>query len=176
MGRAKATLPVGDATLLEWMVARLGPSFTETLVCGAPAPRGARAVADRRNAAGPVAGIEAALVAMRTDRAFVLACDMPHATAALGDLLVARSLGHDAAVPRAAGRAQPTCAAYARSAGTKLAAYLDAGERRATEALARLDVVYVDEPELAREGVALTELDDLDTPADYDAFLASLRG
>ena len=175
MGRAKSALPVEDATLLEWIAARLGPSFAETLVCGATAPRGARAVADRHVDAGPVAGIEAGLAAMRSERAFVLACDMPRASERLAMLLLDRCAGHDAAVPRVAGRAQPTCAVYARSAWPKLVAYLDAGERRATEALDRLDVVYLDEAALAREGIAANEFEDLDTPADYEAFIASLR-
>jgi molybdopterin-guanine dinucleotide biosynthesis protein A len=175
MGRPKHELPVGGATLLEWQVARLGRFFSDLIVVGAAAPVGARSVSDRREDGGPLAGIEAGLDAMRMSPAFVLACDMPRATPSLGWLLVRLCEGHDAAVPRVSGRAQPTCAAYARSAAPKLAAYLDAGERRATEALDRLDLVFVDEAELTGAGVALTELDDIDTPADYDAFLASLR-
>ncbi len=175
MGRAKRDLPVGDGTLLEWIVARLGPAFAETLVAGGAASRGARAVADRHPDAGPLAGIEASLLAMRAERAFVVACDVPNAGVRLASLLLERSAGVDAAVPRVAGRAQPTCAVYARSAATKLGAYLDAGERRAIEGLDRLNVVYVDEADLAAAGVAASELDDLDTPADYDAFIASLR-
>jgi molybdopterin-guanine dinucleotide biosynthesis protein A len=176
MGRPKSELPVGDVTLLEWIVARLGASFAETIVAGARAPRGARAVSDGRVDAGPLAGVEAGLAAMAMPIAFVLACDMPRASIRLAALLLDRCAGHDAAVPRIAGRAQPTCAAYARSAMPKLGAYLDSGERRATEALDRLDVSYVDESELARSGISAAELHDLDTPADYEAFLASLRG
>ena len=108
-------------------------------------------------------------------QAFVIACDMPRASARLAALLVARCAGHDAAVPRVDGRAQPTCAAYARTAAPKIRAYLDRGARRATEMLNELDTVFVDEPQLAREGIAADELADLDAPADYDAFIASLR-
>ena len=174
MGRPKHALPVGGVTLLEWIVARLGPSFVETIVSGAPAPAGTRTVADRRPAAGPLAGIEAALLAMRGDRAFVVAVDMPYASPPLAAALLARIGVHDAAVPRTSGRPQPTCAVYAGSAAAKIGAYLDGGERRASGALERLDVVFVDEDELRAAGVAGSELGDLDTPADYDAFLASL--
>ncbi len=176
MGRPKHELPLGGTTLLEWQVARLGRFFGDLIVVGAAAPVGARGVSDRREDGGPLAGIEAGLLAMRSDgRAFVLACDMPRARPSLGALLWRLSEGHDAAVPRVAGRAQPTCAAYARSAASKLTAYLDSGERRATEALEWLDVVFVDDAALLSEGISLTELDDLDTPADYEAFLAFLR-
>ncbi len=175
MGRSKASLPVAGVTLLEWMVRRLGPQFAETIVSGAAAPAGAREAADRRADAGPLAGVEAGLLESRMPHAFVIACDMPRASARLASLLIERCAGHDAAVPRVGGRAQPTCAAYARTASSKIGAYLDRGARRATEMLNEVDTVFVDEPELAREGIAADELADLDTPADYDAFVASLR-
>jgi molybdopterin-guanine dinucleotide biosynthesis protein A len=175
MGRAKAELPVNGVTLLEWMVRRLGPDFAETIVAGTIAPAGARGAPDRHADAGPLAGIEAGLLAARTQAVFVVACDMPRASAQLAALLLARCTGHDAAVPRVGGRLQPACAAYARTAAPKIGAYLDRGERRATEMLDELDAVFVDERELASQGIAPTELADLDTPADYDAFIASLR-
>ena len=46
MGTPKRDLKVGGETLLEWMVARLAPAFADILVCGASAPKGARAVAE----------------------------------------------------------------------------------------------------------------------------------
>ncbi len=175
MGRPKHALPVGGVTLLEWIIARLAPAFAETVVSGAPAPPGTRAVADGRHGAGPLAGIEAALLAMRGDRAFVVAVDMPNVSPRLAAALLARLDTHDAVVPRVSGRPEPTCAAYARSAVPKIGAFLETGERRATAALERLDVVFADEDELRAAGVAASELADLDTAADYEAFLASLR-
>ncbi len=175
MGRAKSELPVGDATLLDWIVGRLGPAFAETIVAGTRAPRGARAVSDRRADAGPLAGIEAGLLEARSPFAFVVACDTPRASERLAGLLLECCQGRDAAVPRIAGVAQPTCAAYARAAAGKLTAFLDAGGRRVTKALEGLDASYVEEPELARAGIGPTELADLDTPADYEAFIATLR-
>jgi molybdopterin-guanine dinucleotide biosynthesis protein A len=175
MGRDKSALPVAGMTLLEWMVQRLGPRFMETIVAGAPAPEAAREAPDRRADAGPLAGIEAGLLAASSPYVFVVACDMPRASARLAALLIERCAGHDAAVPRVDGRAQPTCAAYARTAAARIGGYLERGARRATEMLDELDTVYVEAAELAKEGIAAAELADLDTPADYDAFIASLR-
>lgn len=175
MGRAKADLAVRGTTLLAWTVRRLGPSFAETLVSGAPAPIEARTVADRRRDAGPLAGIEACLAAARTDQAFVVAVDMPRVSVRLALLLLERCVGHDAAVPRAGGLVQPTCAAFARAAAPAIGAFLDTGGRRVTGALDTLDVAYLDDADLARAGIGADELADLDTPADYQAFLASLR-
>lgn len=175
MGRAKAELPVAGTTLLEWTVRRLGPAFAETIVAGAGAPAGARGAPDRRAGAGPLAGIEAGLLAARTPYVFAVACDMPRASVRLAALLLARCAGHDAAAPRVEGRAQPVCAAYATTAAAPIGAYLDGGERRAAAALERLDAVFVGEDELEREGIGTDELADLDTPARYEAFIASLR-
>jgi molybdenum cofactor guanylyltransferase len=183
MGRPKADLPVQGVTLIEWIVARLGPDFAETIVAGAPTPYGARGATalgtvsapDLRPDAGPLAGIEAGLRAARSPYAFVIACDMPRASARLAELLLSRCLGHDAAVPQADGRAQPACAAYSKGASAAIGAYLDRGERRATEMLRHLDTVFVDAHDLAAAGIAMNELADLDTPEQYEAFIASLR-
>jgi molybdopterin-guanine dinucleotide biosynthesis protein A len=176
MGRAKHELPVGDTTLLSWLIGRFGPLYTEVIVVGAAAPERARSVSDLRSDAGPLAGIEAGLLALRVwDRAFVLSVDNPRATPSLGAYLVRRCEGHDAAVPRLRGRPQPTVAAYARSVAPKIAAYLDSGKRRATDVLDALDTIFVDDAELASEGFSSREFADLDTPADYEAFLAELR-
>ncbi len=176
MGQPKALLRVGDITLVEWIVRRLAPSFAEVLVAGASdAPAPARAVADAREHAGPLAGIEAGIAAASHDDVVVVACDTPRASARLAGLLLDRSRGHHAAVPRVAGRVQPTCAAYRRAALAPIRAFLDAGGRRVTRALETLDVVYVDEAELTQAEIDLAELSDLDTRADYDAFVTSLR-
>lgn len=175
MGTPKALLRVGELTLVEWIVARLAPSFGEVLVCGATdAPAPARALPDERPEAGPLAGIETGLAAASHDAVFVLACDTPRASDALAALLIERSIGHDAAVPRIAGRTQPTCGAYRKRALAALRAFLDAGGRRATRALETIDVAYVDAGEIERRGIDVAELVDLDTGADYDAFIASL--
>jgi molybdopterin-guanine dinucleotide biosynthesis protein A len=174
MGTPKRDLRVGDQTLLEWMVRRLAPSFAETIVCGASAPKPARAVADLRNDGGPLAGIEAGLRAARTPYVYVVACDMPRATAKLGDFLLARAAGHDAAVPVTA-LPQPLCAAYSRGAVSKISAFLDRGGRRVTHVMESLDVVSVTEADLAKVNISKDELIDLDTRADYDAFIASFR-
>ncbi len=175
MGSPKAELPVEGQTLLEWMVRGLAPAFAETLVCGASAPPGARGVADRHPLAGPLAGIESGLTAMRTSYAFVLACDIPGATPRLAALLLDRVLGHDAAVPLIGLRAQPVCAAYRKGVAPAISSYLDAGGRRLSGLIEQLKIAYVDEDELTSAGIAGQELADLDVPADYDAFIRRHR-
>ncbi|MCL2678566.1 MAG: NTP transferase domain-containing protein, partial [Clostridiales bacterium] len=60
--------------------------------------------------AGPLAGIEAGLRAATREWVFCLACDLPLVTPGLARTLAGAARGHEAAVPRRAGRAHPTCA------------------------------------------------------------------
>jgi molybdopterin-guanine dinucleotide biosynthesis protein A len=181
MGRPKALLPVGSETLLEWVVDRLGPHFREVLVsvadAGVPLPARleARIVGDLHLRSGPLAGVEAALAAAAADTVFVVACDMPRVTPSLARALVEASRGHDAAVPRLDGRPEPACAAYRKSAAGPIGACLRAERRRAADALAELDVRYLDEADLERAGASRLTFANLNTPADYRAFLDALR-
>ena len=181
MGRPKALLEVGDGSLLAWIVGRLSAHFAETLVAagspdsGVPASPAFRLVYDLHRGLGPLAGIEAALAAARAETVFAVACDMPRVTPELAGLLVAAAEGFDAAVPRVAGRSEPACAAYRRSAAGPIAAALGGGRLRAGEVLAELKVRYLEEPELASVGASALSFANLNTPADYEEFLAGVR-
>ncbi|HYL70638.1 MAG TPA: molybdenum cofactor guanylyltransferase, partial [Candidatus Dormibacteraeota bacterium] len=96
MGRAKAWLEVGDTILLRWVVDRLAPGFAEVITAFVepeqieqPIPY--RIVFDRKRAGGPLAGIEAGLLAARLDPVFVIACDMPYVTPDVARVAVAAS-------------------------------------------------------------------------------------
>src|SRR2546422_708463 len=80
---------------------------------------------------------------------------------------LASGAGHDSAVPKGGGRAEPACAAYRRSAQRPISDALEAGRRTASEALAGLDVNWLDDVDRALFA-------NLNTPADYRAFLAAI--
>ncbi|MFZ0214530.1 MAG: molybdenum cofactor guanylyltransferase [Candidatus Dormiibacterota bacterium] len=174
MGYPKALLPIGDTTLVEWVIGRVGPAFDEVLVTGGPdtsLPAAVRSllVIDEFAGAGPLAGIEAALGAARHEQIVAIACDLPWATPALARRLVVFLAGHDAAVPFIEGRAQPTLAAYRRSARAALRRRLLAGQRRTIEALADLDVRWV-------EGEDPAAFTNCNTPADYERLRRLVAG
>jgi molybdopterin-guanine dinucleotide biosynthesis protein A len=175
MGRPKALLPVGEATLLEIVMSRLAPAFAEVLVSAndpALVPLAVREryrlVADLHRGAGPLAGIEAGLAAAAHDTVFVSACDMPYVTAAAARSIVEAAAGHDAAVPRVGGRAEPAFAAYRQGAAAAIADGLARGELAVSGVLDELDVAWMDglDPALFRN---------LNTPEDYAELLAALR-
>ena len=173
MGRPKALLPVEDLTLIEWLAQRLAPDFEQTLVAAResaqlPESLRQRFLADRHAGAGPLAGIEAGLLAAGGRPLVAVACDMPFVTSELVRRLLRASSGHVAAAPESGGRLHPACAAYRAGALEPISAALERGERRAVDVLAGLDVcrVRVEDARL---------LANLNTPADYREFLAELR-
>jgi molybdopterin-guanine dinucleotide biosynthesis protein A len=173
MGRSKALLEVEGTTLIEWLAERLAPGFEELRVAAREAsqlPPGLRPrlVADTRPGAGPLAGIEAGLAAARYPTVVVVACDMPYVTLELTGRLVEAAQGHDAAVPRVGERVEPACAAYRRSAAAPITAALEAGDLRLADALAALQVAWL-------EGEDPALFTNLNTPEDYRAFLAATR-
>ncbi len=131
-GSDKALVRVGDRSLVERVVASL-TGAREVLVVGhAYALEGVRFVADLRQGAGPLAGLEAALEAAGGPWVAVAACDLPCLTPEFWRLLVrhATDAGAEAvAVRDDAGRFEPLAALYLRTLVPRVRARLDAGER-----------------------------------------------
>jgi molybdopterin-guanine dinucleotide biosynthesis protein A len=168
MGRPKAWLEVGEGTLLRWMLERLGPAFSEVMVSFAEPEQVEmlvpfRLVFDRKLAAGPLAGIEAGLIAARHEVTFAVACDMPYVTLEVAEMAVAAARDCDAAMPHVNGRAEPVCAAYRRSALPAVTAALDAGRLAAADLANHLEVTWLEglDPDLFRS---------LNTPQDFERF------
>lgn len=115
MGTDKALLPWGGGTLLDRALAALRAVCSDVRILCGPSPRyldrGARVETDRQ-AAGPLAGLETALVAADSRPALLLAVDLPWVEPPLLSKLLGLFPGHDAVVP-VVERPQPLCAIYA---------------------------------------------------------------
>jgi molybdopterin-guanine dinucleotide biosynthesis protein A len=177
MGRDKLPLEVGERPLLERVHLALVSRCDEILVVGEGRylPAGARHVPDLRpGQQGPLAGIEAALLAARYPNVFVAAGDMPFLTGDLvGYMLGLLSGTVPAAVPESGDGTHPLCAAYRREVRSAASVALDRGERAVRELLAALPGVrYVREDELRRFGDPKLLLTNVNSPED----LAWARG
>ena len=168
MGRPKPWIEVGDTVLLRYVVERLAPAFSEVVVSfGEPEQMQQlvpyRVVFDRKRDAGPLAGLEAGLIAARHDILFAVACDMPYVTQATAQLAVAAAGNCDAAIARHDGLFEPVCGAYRKTSLPAIVSALDAGNYTAHEVALSLDVTWL-------EGLDPAEFESLNTPADLERF------
>jgi len=172
MGRPKPWIEVGDTVLLRYVVERLAPAFSEVVVSfGEPEQMEQlvpyRVVFDRKRSAGPLAGLEAGLLAARHEVMFAVACDMPYVTPAVAELAVAAARSCDAAIPRHDGLFEPVCGAYRKTALATIVGSLDAGNYVAHDVVEYMDVTWL-------EGLDPAQFESLNTPADLERFRVAL--
>ncbi len=172
MGRSKPWIEVGDTVLLRYVVSQLAPAFSDVVVSFAEPEQMEqlvpyRVVFDRKRNAGPLAGLEAGLVAARHEVMFALACDMPYVTRWVAEVAVAAARNCDAAIPRHDGLFEPVCGAYRKTALPAIVGALDAGQYVAHDVAEYLDVTWL-------EGLDPDQFESLNTPADLERFLATL--
>jgi len=140
MGFPKHRIRIGDRSILQHLIERLGGAFDEVLIVGAAPtdlPSRVRCAEDLHPIRSPLAGIHSGLTAAAHDLSFVIGCDMPHVHPSLVKLLIGRSTGADVVVPRVGGFYEPLCAAYRRTA-------LPAIERAIERRCHKITAVYED--------------------------------
>ena len=172
MGRPKPWIEVGDTVLLRYVVERLAPAFSEVVVSfGEPEQMEQlvpyRVVFDRKRAAGPLAGLEAGLLAARHEVMFAVACDMPYVTQDVAEMAVAAARNCDAAIPRHDGLFEPVCGAYRKTALPTIVGSLDAGNHVAHDVVEYMDVTWLEDLDPA-------QFESLNTPADLERFRVAL--
>ena len=170
MGRDKALLPWGGATLLDHAIARVSRVCGEVaILCGPRArygDRGRRLVLDAAEG-GPLAGLAAALDDAAGADALCLAVDLPNATVELLAALAALDPAADAVVPVTARGPEPLCALYRAACRGPVARRLARGELKMTS-------FWPDVRVRALEGAALAAFGDperlfanVNAPGDY---------
>lgn len=167
MGQDKASLLLGEHTLLQSVAAIVQPLFNDVIVsvrqpradCDLPQ------VSDNPAHAGPLAGLAAGLARAGTAWVFAVACDMPFITPQLITRLAGLREGVDAVVPVVQGYPQPLAAFYATRSLCAVREVLNGGGKHSLrEFLAGLKVRYVDEAEM--QAADPHSFFDLDTPQD----------
>jgi len=124
-------------------------------------------VEDRTPGIGPIEGLLCALKVARGDYVVLSPCDTPFLKPGICELLLSKANGKDGAVPVVNGRFEPVHGAFHRGAATKaFETVLAAGKRKPSEAYARLDLEFVDEPSLRAVDRELESFWNLNTPED----------
>lgn len=187
----KAGLDVGGRTLLEHVLAQVGPLFDEVLVSLSPgqelpfrpktgrdrttAGKAAaardgtdfRVVRDDIEGLGPLGGILAGLKAARNEACLVIACDIPEIDVTLLEALARTTCGSEITVPVGpSGLYEPLFALYKSSIIPEIERLLASGERSVLPLFDPCRTVVV---ELENAG----RIRNLNTRADYEAYLRS---
>jgi len=117
MGRDKALIDVAGRPLIRVLADRL-LSLTRNVFISANADSVYRflnlpVIPDLYSEQGPLAGIHAVMRTFDAEFYITLACDLPHASAALFSAMLDAAEGFDAVIPLSSnGRAHPLCAVY----------------------------------------------------------------
>jgi len=181
MGQDKLSLKVGGTPLLNRVYKTLASCCEDILVVneGGHALAGARLIPDLRpGRQGPLAGIEAGLLAARYQRIFVAAGDVPFLTSSFVEYLLGLLSEHvPAVVPDFGGETHPLCAAYWQGIRPSVSAALDRNIQSVRKLLEVLPGVrYVGEGELRRFGNPELLLMNVNSPEDLIRAREALRG
>jgi molybdenum cofactor guanylyltransferase len=175
-GRDKAFAAI-DGQPIAVRTVRLFQGLFEQVIVSTNRPErfagfGVETVPDLRPGCGPLAGIEAAMLASRHPWMFVVACDMPGLDADVIRWLLARPRAGDAVVPRWEADVEPLHALYAVHTLAAVQECLAAGRHALRDFLPAIRVDYVGEDELRALGGAARSLLNVNTPEE----LAALGG
>jgi molybdopterin-guanine dinucleotide biosynthesis protein A len=175
MGRPKWQLTLGGETMLDRQLRLLGSVCRTVAVIGPSEDFSSLQVAvfpDELPGRGPLGGIYAGLLRLRTDYALFLGCDLPFVGARFLGYLARRAFEAraDVTVGKARnGNLEPVCAVYRRRAVRVVRASLRAGENSAHAFYPRVRCEVIPWRQIARAGFASRIFDNMNTPQDYDA-------
>jgi molybdenum cofactor guanylyltransferase len=171
MGRDKALLPWGQATLLDHTLDRLRAVCADVRILSGPEPRyldrGLPVISDLTADAGPLAGIEAGLASPGVEAGLFLGIDLPFLPAELLRALIAEAAQADAVVPMVGGHPEPLCAVYGAGCLEPVRGALRAGDRKMTSFWPKVRVRHLSEDAIARFGAPAALFANVNTPDDY---------
>jgi molybdenum cofactor guanylyltransferase len=182
MGRDKALVDFGGVPLIVHTTRLIEPLVACVTLVGPPSLRadtGRETIADQELSSplgtevmrrGPLAGIATSLSATRRPWNLILACDLPYLSSEWLDWLLSRAEDSPSqiVIPQSARGLEPLAAVYRRECSGPLAAALERGTRKVTDAIAPLSMDIVQEQEWKHLDPHRMILKNMNTPGDYD--------
>lgn len=173
MGRDKAWLDLGDGRPIVRRVIEVLREVADEVFVVANDERyrslGLRIVPDRFPEGGALGGIATGVGAAAHDRVLVAACDMPFLRPEVFRLLVERSEGHDAVVPRIGGEFETLHALYSKACLAPMERALAARKMRVISFFGDVRVLTLDEDELKAVDPELRSFTNVNTPEELAA-------
>jgi len=172
MGSNKALLKVGDTTLIEGIYRTLAPIFRDiVIVTNTPEEYAflpCRTVPDIYPGAGSIAGLHSALTNSATERAFVVACDMPSLNPELVRHLCSIEEEWDVVVPvNSDGYLEPLHALYNRICLGEVQKALEADDKSILNLFDRIRTRRVEWDEIKGISGAAESFRNVNSPEEY---------
>lgn len=150
-GSDKSLLTLNGELIVHRLASQCRPLCGEVIIlCGRQEKfhlDGVRELPDVLPNRGPLGGLYTGMLHSRAELFLTVACDMPLFDPRLAAKLLRECAGYDACVPINAGRPEPLCAAYRRSALPVIHEMLDRGEHRMGLMLSRVRTRFLDRAE-----------------------------
>ena len=156
LGRSKALETVGGKNLIEHVIERLKPLTSQILIVTSRersnllAVGKAEILVDLYPDKGPLGGIYTGLLAARSLRSVVVACDMPFLNQALLSYMMQISASFDLVIPRFNNMVEPLHAVYSKDCLAPIERLLKLGKLSLLELLTLTNVRYVEAEEINR--------------------------
>ncbi|MFN7250503.1 MAG: molybdenum cofactor guanylyltransferase [Anaerobacillus sp.] len=161
MGTNKALLPIDGVTNIERIKNILAEVFEEIIIVANDEAAyrflNLPIIKDKVLDKGPLAGIQAGLLAAKYETNLIIACDMPFISPLVAIKLVKESNDYDAVVPVISGKQHPLFAVYKKAILPTLDDCLQTDQLRIKNLLDRVHVKYNTEDDLLDK-----EIDKLD--------------
>jgi molybdopterin-guanine dinucleotide biosynthesis protein A len=182
MGRNKALLPIEGKAMIQRIFDSLGEEFSDRiLVTNRPEeyapllPDDVKIVSDVYPGSGPLSGIHAGLLASAAEYNVVAACDMPFVSRHVAELLVKKSQGFDAVVPRFNRMRQPLFAVYHKSVAGEIEGILEGNDFRVNNLWKKLNTLWLEEDDLSTIPEIERAFLNINNPEEYEALGARVK-
>ncbi len=170
LGADKAFIEVGGKPLAHRVIDVLGGLCDEIIVsANDPAPYRelpVRVTVDERPGEGALMGLYSALRAMRNERAFAAACDMPFLSGELIRWMMENAGGADVVAPKLNGYLEPLHAVYSARCIEAIRKHLERGHKKITSFYPDVEVKYVPGEIMKKFDRHGTAFFNINTPAD----------
>ncbi len=156
LGRNKALETIGGKSLIEYVIERLRLLTSQLLIVTSReqsnllAAGKAEILVDLYPDKGPLGGLYTGLLASRSQRSVVVACDMPFLNRALLSYMMQISASFDLVVPRLNNMVEPLHAVYSKDCLAPIEHLLKLGRLSVLELLTLVNVKYVAAEEINR--------------------------
>ncbi|PLR81587.1 molybdenum cofactor guanylyltransferase [Bacillus canaveralius] len=171
MGTNKAFLEVGNQAVIERIIAELSKIVSDLVVVtnhfAEYQSLGVPMTEDNWKGKGPLAGMEAGLLASKHDKNLVVACDMPFISVKLGQFLLEQLNQYEAAVPEINSRLHPLFAAYRKETVPSIQESLSEDQLKIRSFLHRVNSKILKEDELSGLGLDGASLYNMNNPDEY---------